>query len=76
MKCLKELKDQAKILTPNAEITAPVKDKAIIKNIQSDGLSVFDDSAIVKDKLEKFHLKNFEEIKKDLISIYKDLKLD
>lgn len=76
MKYLKELKDQAKILTPKAEITAPVKEKAIIKNIQSDGLSVFDDSAIVKDKLEKFHLKNFEEIKKDLISIYKNIKLD
>lgn len=76
MKCLKELKEQAKNLTPNAEITSPVKDKAIIKNIQTDGLSIFDDQAIVKDKLEKFHLKNFDEIKKDLISIYKDLKLD
>ncbi len=76
MKCLKELKDQAKKLTPNAQITTPIKDKAIIKNIQSDGLSIFDDSAIVKEKLEKFHLKNFEEIKNDLISIYKDLNLE
>ena len=31
---------------------------------------------IVKEKLEKFHYKNFEEIKKDLTDIYKDLNLD
>ena len=54
----------------------PIKDKAIIKNIQSDGLSIYDSEAIVKEKLEKFHYKNFEEIKKDLTDIYKDLNLD
>ena len=76
IKCLKELKEQAKNLTPSAKITAPIKDKAIIKNIQSDGLSIYDSEAIVKEKLEKFHYKNFEEIKKDLTDIYKDLNLD
>lgn len=73
---MKELKEQAKNLTPSAKITAPIKDKAIIKNIQSDGLSIYDSEAIVKEKLEKFHYKNFEEIKKDLTDIYKDLNLD
>ena len=76
IKCLKDLKEQAKKLTPNAVITTPVKDKAIIKNIQTDGLSIYDETPIVKEKLEKFHFKNFEEIKKDLTDIYKEINLD
>ena len=72
IKCLKELKEQAKTLTPNAEITAPIKDKAEIKNIQSDGISIFDNQPMK----DRFHQKNFDEIKKDLILMFKDIKLD
>lgn len=72
MKCLKDLKDQAKTLTPNAEITTPIKEKAEIKNIQSDGISIFDNQPMK----DRFHQKNFDEIKKDLISLYESIKLD
>ena len=72
IKCLKDLKDQAKNLTPGVEITAPIKDKAEIKNIQSDGISIFDNQPMK----DRFHQKNFDEIKKDLVTIFEDIKLD
>lgn len=72
MKCLKELIEQAKNLTPKAKITTPIKDKAEIKNIQSDGISIFDNQPMK----DRFHQKNFDEIKKDLISLYNELNLD
>ncbi len=72
MNCLKELKEQAKVMLPKAEMTVPVKDKAEIKNIQAEGTSVFDN----KPMKDRFHQKNFDEIKKDLISIFKDINLD
>ena len=72
MKCLKELKEQAKNLAPHAEITVPIKEKAEIKNIQSEGISIFDNQPMK----DRFHQKNFDEIKKDLISMFKDINLD
>ena len=51
---------------------APIKDKAEIKNIQSDGISIFDNQPMK----DRFHQKNFDEIKKDLILMFKDIKLD
>lgn len=72
MKCLKDLKEQAKTLVPKAEITTPIKEKAEIKNIQSEGISVFDNQPMK----DRFHQKNFDEIKKELISIFKDINLD
>ena len=72
MKCLKDLKEEVKLRTPHAEITAPIKEKAEIKNIQSDGISIFDNQPMK----DRFHQKNFDEIKKDLISLYETIKLD
>lgn len=70
--CLKQLQVVAKKLTPEAEITTPVKEKSIIKNLQSDGLSVFDNTPMK----DKFHQKNLEEIKKNLTEVYESMNLD
>ena len=71
MKCLKELKEQAKNLTPEAVITSPIKEKAEIRNIQAEGVSIFDNQPMK----DRFHQKNFDETKKDLISIFKEMNL-
>lgn len=69
--CLKQLKSEAEKRTPNVKITTPIKEKAIIKNLQADGISVFDDTKMK----DKFHQKNFEEIKNNLIEVYNSMDL-
>lgn len=71
-KCLSELEIQAKQLTPNAKISLPIKDKSEIKNLQSEGVSVLDEYQMK----DRFHQKNRDEIRKDLIEVYKDLNLE
>lgn len=69
--CLKQLKLEAEKRTPHVKITTPIKEKAIIKNLQADGISVFDDTKMK----DKFHQKNFEEIKNNLIEVYNSMDL-
>ncbi len=70
-KCLKELKKLAANYSPKAIISTPIKDKAVIQNLQAEGVSVFDDHTMK----DKFHQKNRDEIKKDLIDVYNSIKL-
>lgn len=70
-KCLKELKNLAKNYSPSAQITTPIKDKAVIQNLQAEGVSVFDNHKMK----DKFHQKNFDEIKKDLQEVYNSIVL-
>ena len=71
-KALKELKNQASQYTPGAIITDPVKDKSIVKNLQADGISVFDKAEMPS----KFHQKNFNEFQNDLKKLFDSLDLD
>lgn len=71
-KALKELKNQVASYTPNAIITEPVKDKSIIRNLQADGISVFDDAQMSS----KFHQKNFNEVQNELKKLFNSLDLD
>ena len=41
--CLKDLKKQVEIYTPHAEITDPICDRSVIKNLQAEGVSLFDE---------------------------------
>lgn len=68
--CLKDLKKLRESYTPNAIIATPIKEKSAIQNLQSDGVSVFDDFDIQ----DRFHKKNRDEIKKELIEVYKSIK--
>ena len=70
-KCLKELKKLAENYSPKAVIATPIKDKAVIQNLQAEGVSVFDEHAMK----DKFHQKNRDEIKKDLIEVYNSIVL-
>lgn len=70
-KCLKDLKVLAENMTPNAIISAPIKDKSVIQNLQAEGISVYDDHAMK----DKFHTKNRDEIKNDLTEVYDSLEL-
>ncbi len=71
-KALKELKKQAALYTPNAIITDPISDKSIVKNIQADGISVFDNVELPK----KFHQNNLVEFRKELSKVFDSLDLD
>lgn len=71
-KALKELKKQAATYTPEAKLTLPVSDKSIVRNLQADGVSVFDQAEMPS----KFHQKNRDEFKKELKKMFDELKLD
>jgi len=71
-KALKELKVQASQYTPDTKITVPMNDKSIVRNLQSDGISVFDDAQMPS----KFHQKNFIEFQKELKQLFDSLNLD
>lgn len=69
--CLKQLIEKVKILTPNAIVSTPINDKSVIKNLQAEGVSVFDEHQMK----DKFHQKNRDQIRKELTEVYKSLKL-
>ncbi len=68
---LKKLEEQVKIYTPNAILTPPISDKSVVKNLQSEGVSVFDDYQMPS----AFHQKNRDAIKKELTSVFSSLGL-
>ena len=71
-KALKELKKQVSAYTPNAKIADPTSDKSIIRNLQADGVSVFDKAEMPS----KFHQKNRDEVAKELKKMFDNLDLD
>ncbi|MBR2890852.1 MAG: ParA family protein [Bacilli bacterium] len=71
-KALKELKKQASAYTPDAQITIPVSDKSIVRNLQSEGISVFDNAEMPS----KFHQKNRDEFKKELKKMFDGMDLE
>lgn len=71
-KALKELKKQAESYTPDVIITAPISDKSIVKNLQADGISVFDDAEMPS----KFHEKNRNEFRTELKKAFDGLNLE
>ena len=70
--CLKELKIQASKYTPDAIITDPVCDRSVIKNLQAEGVSIFDKHQMQS----RFHQKNRDEVEKEWTSAFKKLNLD
>ena len=70
--CLKDLKKQVEIYTPHAEITDPICDRSVIKNLQAEGVSLFDEHQMAS----KFHQKNKDEVEKEWRSDFNKLNLD
>lgn len=69
--CLDTLKKQAKEYTPKAKITTPMNELAIIKNLQAEGVSIFDNYDIK----DRFHNKNRQRAYTELESLYKTIEL-
>ena len=69
--CLKELKKMAVDYTPKAVVTAPIKEKSEIKNLQAEGVSIFDE-APMKDR---FHKDNRDAVRADMLGVFKGIKL-
>ncbi|MDD3191209.1 MAG: ParA family protein [Bacilli bacterium] len=67
---LETLQTQAKEFTPNATVLPPLKEKAIIKNIQAEGVSVFDDKP-----LPRYDQDAKDGLKKDLLELFTYIKM-
>lgn len=70
-KSLTKLKIQAKDFTPGAKVTSPIYDKSIIKNLQDEGKSPFDNV----DLGSKYDNKERDKLKKDLLELFKEIEL-
>lgn len=68
---LDKLVEQAVEFTPSAEVLQPINDRSIIKNIQFEGLSVFDDDI----KLSPYDQKALEALKDELVELFKNIKI-
>lgn len=64
------LKEQAIDFTPAAKVLPALQDKSIIKNLQAEGISVFDDVT-----LERYDQNQKELLKKDLLELFKEIEL-
>lgn len=64
------LKEQAVDFTPAAKVLPALQDKSIIKNLQAEGISVFDDVT-----LERYDQNQKELLKKDLLELFKEIEL-
>ena len=64
------LKSQAGDFTPEATVIPPLQEKSIIKNLQAEGISVFDDVV-----LDRYDQAQREILKKELLALYKHIEL-
>ena len=64
------LKEQAVDFTPSAKVLPALQEKSIIKNLQAEGVSVFDDVI-----LERYDHTQKEALKKDLLELFKEIDL-
>lgn len=70
---LDRLQEQAKEFTPESIVLTPLNDRSIIKNLQSDGISVFDE--IESDKLSSYDQKSKDALKEELLELFKQIEL-
>ncbi len=69
--CLEILRDQIKEYTPQSKITVPLNDLSIVKNLQFDGVSIYDDFR----DLSAFHKKNKNRAKADFAKVFNEINL-
>ena len=68
---LEALKIQASKYTPNALVLPPLNDRSVIKNLQAEGISIFDNVG-----LSRYDTQSREIVKKELISLFEMLKFE
>lgn len=67
---LEKLQEQAKEFTPNAVVLPALQERSIIKNIQAEGISIFDDV-----KLQPYDQNAKDLLKEELISLFKQIEI-
>lgn len=67
---LEKLQEQAKEFTPHAKVLPALQERSIIKNIQAEGISVFDDA-----QMSYYDTNAKEMLKEELEAIFKEILL-
>ena len=67
---LEKLTIQAKDFTPNAKILPALTEKSIIKNLQAEGISPFDDR-----ELERYDNRERNALKESLLTLFKEIEI-
>lgn len=72
---LDRLVEQAVEFTPHAKVLPALKDRSIIKNLQSDGVSVYDDEKDSPRKMTAWDVSNRDLLREDLKEIFDELEV-
>lgn len=72
---LEKLVEQSQEFTPNAHVIVPLQEKSIIKNLQHEGISPFDQGEILKD-LTYYDLNAKDILEKELTELFTNLDID
>ena len=67
---LEKLTIQAKDFTPNAKILPALTEKSIIKNLQAEGISPFDDR-----ELERYDTRERNALRESLLALFKEIEI-
>ena len=68
---LEKLQEQAKEFTKSATVLPALQEKSIIKNLQAEGISVFDVTS-----LDRYDQTNKDLLQKDLLELFKLINLE
>lgn len=72
---LEKLQEQSIEFTPNATVLPPLQDKSIIKNLQAEGISPFDDASL-HEKLSNYDISSKGTLVEDLEEIFNILEIE
>ncbi|MFA6627049.1 MAG: ParA family protein [Bacilli bacterium] len=72
---LEKLKEQAIEFTPKAVVLPPLKDRSIIKNLQADGVSVFDFAEDESKRMTAWDISNRNLLRDELELLFDEIKI-
>jgi len=72
---LEKLIEQSKEFTPNAFVLMPLQEKSVIKNLQAEGISPFDQGDLIA-ALSYYDLAAKEDLEKELISMLEQIQVE
>lgn len=70
-KYLNNLVESAKKYTPSAKVITPISEKSVIQNLQSEGISIFDNYQMSSN----FHQKNRDQMEEEMREIFSEFSL-
>ncbi len=72
---LDKLKEQAAEFTPHAMVLPPLKDRSIIKNLQADGVSVYDHPEDESKRMTAWDVSNRDLLRDELKEMFEEIKI-